>query len=266
MKQGFALLGAVLSLALFFPIPRAALDMHFLSVGHGDAIVLRTKMGDTIVVDAGDRETGKQVRAFLQLRGWSIDYLFITHPHPDHVGGAVYLLDLLKLKAIHSPWDDFAEPLYADLLSRMAAKDIQQVKVLKGWSYRLAPDILIEVVHPDGKPFANINDRSLVLRVCRGDQVLLLAGDVNTAAQQYLVETCPGKLRAQILKFPHHGSPYSLNKVFYMLVDPEIVVVSTGKSKYNYPDAGVMRFLATSGARLLRTDRDGDVHLSWPIR
>jgi len=104
------------------------------------------------------------------------------------------------------------------------------------------------------------NDNSLVLRVTLGAHTLLLAGDVEREAERTLVRDDAARLRADVLKVPHHGSRTSSGRAFLRAVRPRYAVVSAGRGNgFGHPHAEVLERLGRVGARVLRLDRLGGV-------
>jgi competence protein ComEC len=89
---------------------------------------------------------------------------------------------------------------------------------------------------------------------------VLLTGDAELELQQALLdEVGAGWLRADILKVPHHGSPYQ-DPAFLAAVAPAVALVPVGADNdYGHPDPAMLGGLAAAGARVLRTDTDGDL-------
>jgi competence protein ComEC len=102
------------------------------------------------------------------------------------------------------------------------------------------------------------NNSSVVLKVHSKGHSLLLTGDVEVEAQQAMARAGLD-LRAEILKVPHHGSPYQ-DPEFLRAVHASVAVVSVGRGNdYGHPSTVLLSELAREGARTLRTDLDGDV-------
>ncbi|BCB84436.1 hypothetical protein Psuf_017490 [Phytohabitans suffuscus] len=89
---------------------------------------------------------------------------------------------------------------------------------------------------------------------------MLLAGDAESEEQRALLdEVGAAGVRADVLKVAHHGSPYQ-DPEFLDAVDPALALVSVGVDNgYGHPSAVVLGRLARGGARVLRTDVDGDL-------
>src|SRR5262249_6018574 len=104
------------------------------------------------------------------------------------------------------------------------------------------------------------NNNSLVFRAVSHGVSILLGADAETEEQgDLLADVDPASLRADVLKVPHHGSAYQDPRLLDA-VDPRVALVSVGAgNRYGHPSAGVLARLVRAGARVLRTDLDGDV-------
>jgi competence protein ComEC len=103
-----------------------------------------------------------------------------------------------------------------------------------------------------------VNNTSVVLKATTPAGRVLLAGDVELEAQEDLLAS-GADLRADVLKVAHHGSRYNAEQ-FLAMVRPRVAIVSVGAhNSYGHPNQHVLDELTEAGARVLRTDRDGDV-------
>ena len=69
----------------------------------------------------------------------------------------------------------------------------------------------------------------------------------------------PWGIRATVLKVPHHGSSNSICHEFAAAVQPQYAVISTGKNTFGHPDRSTILFWQEHGARVLRTDIEGEI-------
>ncbi len=99
----------------------------------------------------------------------------------------------------------------------------------------------------------------MLLAVVDGVRILL-AGDAETELQRELREHPPPTgLRADVLKVAHHGSAYQ-DPAFLDAIRPAVALVPVGAGNtYGHPSEAVLARLSRHGARVLRTDVDGDV-------
>jgi competence protein ComEC len=244
--------------------PPAAWRIVGCSVGQGDVEVLRAGPGAAVVVDAGpDPHAVDACLRRLAVR--TVPLLVLSHLHLDHVGG---LAGVLRNRVVGTVLTGVADlpatgaRLLAETLRRYATGRyaIPVVRTGAGAAYR-AGDVRLEVIGPVRRfsgTRSDPNNNSLVLRAdVRGTSVLL-TGDVEHDAQQAMLARglTPS---VDVLKVPHHGSSFS-EPAFLDAVRSRVAVVEVGAGNdYGHPDAGVLARLRGDGARVVRTDRDGDV-------
>ncbi len=267
--------GLVGALLVFVPTrfvspgwPAAGWVMVACDVGQGDAVVLATaEPGRAVLVDTGPDPA--PVSACLDRLGIRrLALVMISHLHADHIGG---LLGALQGRAVSAvalgpgrspPW------AFAQLLRTTAVAHVPVVAVTAG--QRLAwPGLALDVLAPlqDPSPVGDhqaetdgtaVNNTSVVLRATTSAGRVLLTGDVELDAQAELL-AMRTDLRADVLKVPHHGSRYNAEE-FLAAVRPRVAIVSVGAhNSYGHPSRHVLDGLTAGGARVLRTDLNGDV-------
>jgi beta-lactamase superfamily II metal-dependent hydrolase len=90
------------------------LQVHVLDVGpvEGDAILIISPGGKSVLIDAGDRGKGKVVlEALKRYNVQTLDYFIATHPHPDHLGGAAEVLKGIKVTTVIDNGVDLSTPV-----------------------------------------------------------------------------------------------------------------------------------------------------------
>jgi competence protein ComEC len=103
-----------------------------------------------------------------------------------------------------------------------------------------------------------MNNESVVLRVRARDVVLLLAGDIETEAQEAIVAS-GAPIDADVLKFAHHGSARQ-SPEFLGAVGAGFATVSVGEDNdYGHPDPAALNLLRDGGTGWRRTALDGDI-------
>lgn len=221
----------------------------FLDVGQGDAIVVELS-GFTILVDGGP----DPVRLLDRLRHHGIgeiDLVVATHVHADHVAGLTGLLGRVPVAEIWAAFDPHSTPAAQTFMAAAARHGVKLTRPNVGDRIRLGSDT-VEVLGPLRR-YDGPNDQSIVLLVESAGVRTLLAGDLETAAQAELRVD-----RVDVLKVPHQGAATSSAR---WLADHSgvVAVVSVGPNMFGHPAEWVIRELETAGARVYRTDRDGDV-------
>ena len=120
---------------------------------------------------------------------------------------------------------------------------------------------------PDGAAWHDrINEGSMVVRIEAAGRRVLLCGDIQRGAMEALVGTSVG-LSADVMELPHHGSHHRGAEVFLTQMAPQVVLQSTGRTRWKRTAgrwegalAGTEHLLtARDGACWVRIERDGDI-------
>jgi competence protein ComEC len=92
-----------------------------------------------------------------------------------------------------------------------------------------------------------------------GEVSIVLTGDIGREVEQELIPSLE-LLPTVVLKSPHHGSGTSSSAEFINAIKPKVVVIGVGRANpYGHPLPYVLERYADVGARVLRTDRDGQI-------
>jgi len=231
------------------------------SVGQGDLVVLPVGAGQAVVVDAGPEPSAAD-RCLRDLRVRAVPLLVVSHFHADHVGGVAGVFRGRAVAAVLVP--AWPEPEAGhDEITQAARTGGALVQVgLAGSAYRVG-ELLLTVLGPPHQlrgTRSDPNNNSLVLLAEVDGVRVLLTGDAEVELQRALLDQVgPGALRADILKVAHHGSSYQ-DPAFLAAVDPAVALIPVGADNdYGHPDPGLLTRLTDGGARVLRTDTDGDL-------
>lgn len=268
MLTGLVLAGSVLvagpSHAAPGEKPRAPLEVHFIDVGQGDSILIRSPGGKTVLIDAGNIEAGSAVSDYLDRLGVGpLDLAIASHPHLDHLGGMLEVLRKHRPKAYMDP--AFPHPLenYDELLAWLEAEKIPVRTARGGRTITLEPGVSLELLFPT-EPLlkgtrSDPNSNSVVARLSYGEHSFLFTGDSEDDTERRLMREGVD-LRATVLKVAHHGGRHSTSDEWLSRVEPQFAVISCGQwNSYGHPTKEVLERLEAAGARTFRTDRDGDV-------
>jgi len=188
----------------------------------------------------------------------------LSHPHPDHLNGLLYILEHFKVREVWSNGDEEDSDAYRTFRRIMEDKKIPHRIMTKDSGTATIGGATVRVLHPAGVRAGDAldaNDRSIVLKITYGDVSLLLPGDISETAESLLIGR-KANLKSNILLVPHHGSFYSSSLPFIRKVRPETVVISCGAGNVmRLPHPGVLERYRQLGARIFRTDRDGAVRI-----
>ena len=253
-----------------FPSHSKTLKLTFIDVGQGDSILIEFPGSKKMLIDGGGTpedtfDIGEQiVSPFLWKKGIKkIDYLVLTHAHPDHLNGLKAVARNFKIKEFWEAFSPKDNPSYAELKIRLSPKTACR-RMFRGHVESIE-GVKIEIMNPVQKnPFVAqiLNDQSLVFRVSYGQTAFLLTGDIEKNVEKELVRSS-FSLRSDVLKSPHHGSGSSSSEEFLATVAPRFLIVSVGSgNRYNLPDPVVIARYQKSGAKIYRTDQSGAVEVS----
>jgi competence protein ComEC len=246
------------------------LKVTFIDVGQGDSILIEFPGKTKMLVDGGGTQGDtfdigeKVISPFLWRKGIKrIDYLVLTHAHPDHMNGLKAVAQNFK---ITNYWDCFPpkdSDSYIQLMESLSSRVIKQ-KMFKGDTV-YAGDTQIQVLHPvKGEPVVHKvhNNQSLVLRFAYGQDSFLLTGDIEREIEAKILKSHVA-VDSTVLKSPHHASISSSSLEFIEKVSPKIIVISVGKGNwYGLPHPDVLERYEHIGAMVYRTDTHGAIEIT----
>jgi len=162
-------------------------------------------MGDEVLmVDAATIGQRARIAATLEYAGIDrVDVGFNTHPHDDHIAGFQAVPDAAELGKLVITFPEDANFHMQETLKVMKEKGIPVEHAKNGDVFKLGQAEL-EVIQMSTSWFSE-NNRSAMLMVKYGNRSILLAADVELDGQNELLQTRPEDLKADILKYPHHG-------------------------------------------------------------
>ena len=243
--------------------------IHFINVGEGDSILLEIE-GKSALIDTGNLISGPRLVKYLKGKGIEkLNYLILTHPHPDHIGGVFFILPGLKVEKIYDNGQDLGGVRKTCAIYRWYEDLVRKRKnyavLISGDSLTLG-SLTLEVLWPPGVPTSSdFNAFSLVMMVRGGGFSCLLTGDLTASGERELLKRGVN-LKADVLKVGHHGAEDATTEEFLETVSPRMAVVSVDEANvWGYPSEEVLERLEKAGAKVYRTDRDGDIVLKIPL-
>lgn len=261
----FLILFLVYKINLKINSPDEYLFVSFLDVGQGDAIFIRTENHKNILIDAGDgslviSEISKKIPHWDRV----IDLFIITHPHSDHIGGAINIFEYFEVKKILYTGVVHSSPDYISFLKAVQEKNIPLVIIDREQKIILSEDCYLEILYPDisflGNSVVNLNNTSIVSRLVYGENSFLFMGDVEKEVEDILIES-DIDLKSDLIKIGHHGSDTSSSDDFLNQVDPQIAVIEVGSNNnFGHPSLRVLKRLERMNIEIFRTDLDGSVN------
>lgn len=234
------------------------LQVHFIDVGQGDSILVQTPGTEkNILIDAGPREAGSTVVQYLKDHGVKqIDLLIATHPHEDHIGGLIEVLNHFPVQQVIDSGKRHTSKTYRNYLKLIVEKKIP-LAVAKKQEFSWGEKFNFAVLGPIKNNYEDLNNYSVVSKLTYGQISFLFTGDMEKEAER---DIAGQDLRATILKVGHHGSRTSTSAQFLRQVKPEVGVISVGQGNdYHHPHEITLKKLAKVGVKVYRTDLNGSV-------
>ncbi len=284
--------------AAAFAAGESTVRVTFLDVGQGDAILIRTAE-KTILIDAGDDKAdaaNASIIPYFKKEGIKkIDVAVISHPHRDHFGGYLQLIQSVPIGEFVYSSDSMGggDPeesstdaqLYMKLHDAIVAKGIPYNKAKMGDRLDWGSDIKVEVLHAEDKSAlkrgfelpdvttvdragsdtvkVSANEQSLIIKLTAGKISYLFTGDAERGAEATAINVFRDKLQCTVLKSGHHGSKTSSGNPLMDLARPEYGVISVGaKNSFGHPNKETLEKYAFYKMKVFRTDQDGHVD-SW---
>jgi competence protein ComEC len=245
--------------------PPSGLVVRFLDVGQGDATLITSPQGATVLIDGGPEPelAATKLAAYGVKR---LDVVVATHAHADHVEGLPDVLSRYPVGVLlESTCRDYT-PSYSELAT--AARD-EHVKVERpsAGDVITVADITLHVLSPPScfhDTNSDANNDSLVIRLLCGEDSVMFPGDAEQPAQDLMMES--GGLASEVLKVPHHGGSTS-DPAFFSAVSPELAVISVGQpNPYGHPSPEMLAVLQGDGIPYMRTDLSGDISVTFAGR
>ncbi len=254
--------GLVLMLPVFLWQPPRPSEGQFellaADVEQGNAVLVRTA-AHTLVYDTGprfsrDSDAGHRVLVpLLRAMGERVDRVVLSHRDIDHTGGAPAVL------AMQPQADLFASIEPGHELQRI--RPATRCEAGQQWTW---DGVRFEMLHPQPQDYmanAKSNALSCVLRISSGTSSALLAGDIELAQERALVAG-DGKLKADVLLVPHHGSKTSSSLPFITAVSPSLALVQAGyRNRFGHPAPEVLGRYEAQGIRVATSPECGAA--SW---
>ncbi len=239
--------------------PFDGLELHFIDVSQGDAALIR-KDDTTLLIDAGTSESSDALINYIKAIGVKdIDIFISTHPHEDHMGGSVGIIENFHPKEVYMSPELSGAYFFEKYLDALDKSAISPRLAKTDCVYK-TDDFEFKFL-TNGTQFNNSNDNSLVVKVTYKNQSFLFMGDGEKAVERFLMESGTD-ISADVLKVGHHGSKYASESKFIENVMPTAAIISSGEgNSYGHPHEEAIKRLSDFGTKIFRTDKLGDIRI-----
>jgi len=259
------LLAALTAWSAFLYSGDDRLHVYLFDVGQGDSILVKLHDFEILVDGGPDSTIVNHLGSTLPPWDRTIELVILTHPHADHVTGLVDVLERYDVGTVWGTGVIHTSDVYLSFFKKIQEKGIQY-QVVKSGDRLENHGLAIDVMYPK-ESFAqqrleNVNLSSIVTMITYEKFRILLTGDAEEPIQEELV-TSDADLTAHVLKVPHQGSRDADLPTFLEKVRPLLAVLSVGtNNRYGHPHEEVIQRYEALKISLVRTDRDGTIHLT----
>jgi beta-lactamase superfamily II metal-dependent hydrolase len=246
------------------------LEIVHVNVGQGDATLIISPNGKTMLIDGGDTGKGNRVIVpLLKARGIDhLDYIVATHYDADHIGGLDEvinhfqgrigkILDRGRAGRKKVP----GSKAYAQYVTSGKLDTDRDPVSLGSAGFAFDDELRVTVVAAGGcvlgqghLPVAarlDENSVSVALVISYGRFDYFIGGDLTGGGRSGSrrtpdIETSTGLVVGDIdvLKLSHHGSETSSNEMFLAATSPEVAIASVGNDgknrRYHHPKRSVL--------------------------
>ncbi len=236
-------------------LTREELKVHFIDVGQGDSILV--DLGEIeILIDSGGKSPG--VTAYLNdYVDGQLEVMVATHPHADHIGGLIAVLDAFDVQEIWHNEDTSTSQTYGQFMTAVQAEGAE-VHVANRGDEIVVDGLTFVVLNPTTLA-GTTNNNSIVLRLSYGETDFLFTGDAEREAEASMLSAgiVPD---VEILKVGHHGSRTASSQFFVAMAQPEVAVYMAGEgNSYGHPHDETITALSEIGAEIYGTDIHGTI-------
>ncbi|MEK7672683.1 MAG: ComEC/Rec2 family competence protein [Patescibacteria group bacterium] len=257
------IIGFAMVFAFIFELPDEKFHINFLDIGQGDGIFIKTPENYQILIDGGPNDKVlEELNKVMPFYDKSIDFIVLTHPHADHINGLLEVIKKYDVESILITGVEYSNRNYQEMMSILREKDMNIYIAEKNQDFSFGSTIL-DVIYPFkpliSQDFENVNNSSIGIMVGFKDKKILLTGDLEIEGETELLRY--KNLKADIFKAGHHGSKTSSTPALLEKVQPEIVVIQSGKgNKFNHPSKETLENFQQLGiTKVRRNDLEGRI-------
>jgi len=228
--------------------------IHFINVGHADAIYISLPNKVDILIDAGKDSFFRKINtivSYLQEQGVDdLELVVATAPTVDHIGAMDDVLDYFKAdRVIESgrvlPLEDYMEFKKAAILRSSVFETAKSQHFQFG---SITYDIL-----NGSQQVSLVGDSFVPSRLVVGNVSFLFSAGEGISSSALAISP------ATVIQAANHGHSGLLTDKYLAKIQPKVAVVSAGQNLSGDPDKDTLNNLDKISAKVYRTDNDGNI-------
>lgn len=243
--------------------------------------IIETSNDETIVIDGGLKTEAETLKQYIQKYGNKVDYWFITHPHKDHVGAFIDIVENTDIEieniyySVNSQeWYNENEPNRAyEAEDFYRAIQNERIKAIAktpqiGDKIKIGKNIYVEILQTANPEitYNAINNSSMVFKIYVNDKSILILGDIGTEASKKLINRYGKDLKSDIVQMAHHGQSGATQEL-YKLVDPEICLWQSPQWMWDnvtgtFKTLETRKWMEDLGVKTNYVAKDGDITIT----
>lgn len=270
-KSGFSKRKIIVSCACLLvliisviPIRNDNLEVIAFDVQNADAFLIKTPKNKYFIIDTGkaaynggSSQAKVIILKYLKDRGIkNIEGLIITHFDNDHSGGAVDLINNLKIKNIYI--NSMVSDSYTSkhIFDAFKKKNITPILAKNNETIYSENSLTIKTYRAFLK---SDNENSIITLLSYNDFDELFMGDAGIEAFEFIKGKIPSS-KVEVLKVGHHGANGVVSNEMLNTLKPDVSIVSTGQNKFGHPTKVTLDTLRNTD--IYRTDKHNSVKIS----
>ncbi len=250
------------------------LQLTILSVGHGQAIYVKTPDNRNFIIDAGSmskNDVGDRiVNPFLDYTAADkIHSIFISHDDIDHYNGLPEILNKHNCQNVYST-PQFIQSAATSATDAKLSEFIRSKNLplcITPEKISLGKTVITHLWPKETSteiPLSD-NEASLVLLLEYAGRKILLCSDITAEAQRQLMNLYP-QLDVDLIVTPHHGSGRTLEPLFLNAFKPEFLITSCSEARLGsisreITDFGQSYYTCKDGAITVSINRTGRIKI-----
>lgn len=246
------------------PTSGGTLTVAFLDIGQGDATLIRSPGGKTMLIDGGRGDSQALEVIIPKLQEWGVakvDVMVATHPDADHIGGLPAVIENFPVETVALTGQVHPTQIYERFLIDVRDSVSNAIQTRTGTTIPFDPALQVQVLGPEDDVVQrdDTNNASIVIKLTYGQVSFLFTGDAEELEEETILSHGVD-LHSTVLKVGHHGSRSSTSEAWLNAVQPQVGVISAGlNNRYGHPHQEVLDLLNRFDVQIYRTDQQGTI-------